>query len=125
MLRFNKSESDGDEFMWFSIHRCVLGIVFNEVKKIISQYELFKNQLHLVNRVKSEVQTQTYGFAVKGVFQPLSLQCGPQSGRHLLSAEHVGTWPSRSLEVSPGKGSPVTLSIRATGCVMREKTRVN
>ena len=95
------------------------------MKKIISQYELFKNQLHLVNRVKSEVQTQTYGFAVKGVFQPLSLQCGPQSGRHLLSAEHVGTWPSRSLEVSPGKGSPVTLSIRATGCVMREKTRVN
>lgn len=54
--------------MWFSIHRCVLGIVFNKMKKIISQYELLKNQLHLVNKIKSEVQTQTRGFAAKGLF---------------------------------------------------------
>ena len=59
--------------MWFSIHRCVLGIVFNKMKKIISQYELLKNQLHLVNKIKSEVQTQMHGFAAKGAFQPLSL----------------------------------------------------
>lgn len=68
MLRFNKPESDGGEFMWFSIHRCVLGIVFNKVKKIISQYELFKNQLRLVNKIKSEVQTQHVALQLRGLF---------------------------------------------------------
>lgn len=34
---------------WFSIPRSALGIVYNKMKKILDQYELFKNQLYIVN----------------------------------------------------------------------------
>lgn len=70
--------------MWFSIHRCVLGIVFHKVKKIISQYELFKNPLHLVNKRKSEVQIQTHGFAAKLLNHGVSNVVHSQMGTYYL-----------------------------------------
>ena len=59
------------------------------MKKIISQYELLKNQLHLVNKIKSEVQTQTRGFAAKGLFNHwVSNVVHGQVGTYYL----LGTW---------------------------------